>query len=98
MRSPSMHGLERQPEVGVNLEDRHRSPQQRARDQAATGERHNPEDLAQSERQRLSNEAWEENKIANKAVRATQRHLRAITDETQVATTNWRISIENWSS
>ena len=87
-RSPSMHGAERQPEVGANLEDRRGSPQRRPRDRPVTGERHNPEDPAETERQRRSNEAWEENERANEAVRATQTHLRAITDETQVATTN----------
>ena len=83
-----MHGAERQPEVGANLEDRRGSPQRKPRDRPVTGERHNPEDPAETERQRLSNEAWEENERANEAVRATQRHLRAITHETQVATTN----------
>ena len=87
-RSPSMHGTDRQPEVGANLEDRRGSPQRRPQDQPATGERHNPEDPVESERQRPSNEAWEESQKANESVRATQRHLRAITDETQVATTN----------
>ena len=82
------HGPEREPEVEINLEDRRGSPQQRVRDRPATGERHNLEDPAESERQRLGNETWEKNERANEAVRATQRHVRALTDETQVATTN----------
>ena len=83
-----MHETVRQPEVGANLEDRRGSPQRKPRDRPPTKKRHNPEDPAESERQTLSNEAWEEKERANEAVHATQRHLRAITDETHVATTN----------
>ena len=76
------HHPERETEVEINMEDRRGSPQRRARDRPVTGERHNPEDLAEPEQQRLINEVWEENERANEAVRATQRHLRTITDET----------------
>ncbi len=72
----------------ANQEDRRGSPQRKTRYQSATGERHNSEDLSESEWRRHSNEAWEENERANEAIRATQRHLRALTDETQVAATN----------
>ena len=72
----------------ANLEDRRGSPQLKTRDRSATEERHNSENLSESEWQRHSNEAWEENEQANEAIRATQRHLRALTDESHVAATN----------
>ena len=87
-RSPLKHGLEQQPEARANLEDRDGSSKQKARNRPTEKEKHNPEDLLESKRLRLSNEAWEKNDRANEAVCASQRHLRALTEKTQVATTN----------
>ena len=55
-RLPSMHGTEREPEVEANLEDPQRgSPQRMTQEQWATGEKHNSDELPESERRRHSN-------------------------------------------